>query len=135
MSSLKILRPLLTPRNPLLQPPPIPNPKPNLKLLRLNRQTRLRIITPQRIQDRIIFTILRRDDSERGDEPDECCEEFAVCEVGASAHAGAGAVGIVGSSRGTVFGGEVAVWVEGVGGVEVGGVVIGGIGVLFYYLC
>jgi hypothetical protein len=67
---------------------------------------------------------------ERHDKSHECGIEFAVCEVGASAHAGSGAVGVVRYSG--AFGvGEVAVNGEGFGVFEVGLVEVGGPGVLF----
>lgn len=70
-----------------------------------------------------------RDDSERGYEADEGCEEFTVGKVRASAHARAGAIRVVRSPR-SLRGVEVTFWVEGEWGVEVGRVIVGRVSIL-----
>lgn len=68
---------------------------------------------------------------ERHDQPHKRGEEFAVREMGASAHAGTGTVGVVrgAGAFGVV---QVAVDGEGVGVFEVGIVKVGGPGVLCF---
>ena len=124
----QIPRPFLTPPNPPLQRPTIPNPKLHLEPLRLCRQARLDGITLQRIQDRAIPFLLALRNMESGNQTDEGGVELAIGEVRADAHARAGAVGVVRGAA--VRGGEVAGGEEGVGVGEVGGVVVGGVGVL-----
>jgi hypothetical protein len=88
-------RPPLTPRHPFLQPRPIPNPHADFKRLRFRRQARLMSIALQRIEYGCIFRVLGRDDPQGGEDADEGRVELAVGEMGARAHAGAGAVGVL----------------------------------------
>ena len=67
---------------------------------------------------------------ERHDKSYECSVEFAIREVGPGAHAGTGAVGVVGSSR-TFRVSEIAVDGEGFGVFEMRFIEVGGPGVLF----
>lgn len=92
---LQIPRPLLTPLHPLLQPPQIPRAKPTLKGLRISRQTRRDSITLQCIQNWLILLVLRRIDMERRENPDKRSIKLAICEMGPSAHARSGTVGVV----------------------------------------
>lgn len=126
---LQLPRPLLALPHPPLQALRIPDPEPNLKRHRIQRQRRLRGIAIQRVQDRMVPGIPRGHHAEGRDQPDERGVEFAVGEVRAGAHARAGAVGVVRGSA-AVGGREVALRLEEVGVFEVGGVVVGGVGVL-----
>lgn len=60
-------------------------------------------ITLQRIQDGCICRVLGRDDPQGGEDADEGRVKLAVGEVRAGAHAGAGAVGVLGG-RGSLMG-------------------------------
>lgn len=126
----KILSPLLTLRNPLLQQHRITRLEPNLKRLRLCGQCRRYSIAFHRIQDGVVSRILRRMNSESRDDSDKSCVQLAIREMRAGAHAGSGAVAVVRSTLVALGGVEVAFWNELFGVFEVGCVVVCSPGIL-----
>lgn len=124
----QIPRPLLTLPNPPIQRPPIPRLKPHLKILRLHSQTRGQLIRLETIHDGLIARIRRRRELKRTDQPHKRREQLAIRQVAAHAHARPGAVPVVRRPR-AIGDVEVPLWIEGLGGLEVGGVVVGGVGV------
>ena len=75
---LKILRPLITPPDPLPQRLVIPRPKPNFELLRLSSQAGLDGIALQGIQDRLVALVFRWEDVKSADKSDKGSVELSV---------------------------------------------------------
>jgi hypothetical protein len=102
----------------MLQLPQIPRSKPTFKRLRISRQTRRNSITLQRIQNRLIFLILRRINMKGRKQPNKRSVEFSISEMRACTHARSGSVGVVRCSR-AFWVLEIAFYDEGFGVFEV----------------
>ena len=86
-SQSQIHRPLLTFSDPFLQLSFIPDLEPDLESLRLSRQACWNGIALQRVQDRIVTRVFRRQNVEGREESYEGSVEFAIGQMRARTHA------------------------------------------------